>query len=104
MARIAGVLAVALLGAIAVGVFTSSLEARIDALRIAPEVRAAIIAQAPALAEARVPEQLQGFARHAVQFAYDAAFLHGFRVVMLVACALALASALCAAGTIERGK
>ncbi|MCD6679761.1 MAG: MFS transporter [Burkholderiaceae bacterium] len=104
VARIAGVLAVALLGAIAVGVFTSSLEARIDALRIAPEVRAAIIAQAPALAEARVPEQVQGFARHAVQFAYDAAFLHGFRVVMLVACALALASALCAAGTIERGK
>lgn len=104
VARIAGMLAVALLGAVAVGVFASSLEGRLDTLRIAPDVRAAIIAQAPALAEARVPEQLQGFARHAVQFAYDAAFLHGFRVVMLVACALALASALCAAGTIERRK
>jgi len=99
VARIAGMLAVALLGALAVGVFGASLQARLDALRIAPDVRAAIMAQAPALAEARVPEELQGFARHAVQFAYDAAFLHGFRVVMLVACGLALASSLCAAWT-----
>jgi len=104
VARIAGMLAVALLGAIAVVVFASSLEARLDALRIEPEVRAAIVAQAPALAEARVSEQLQGFARHAVQFAYDASFLHGFRVVMLVASGLALASALCAAGTVGRRK
>jgi EmrB/QacA subfamily drug resistance transporter len=104
VARIAGMLAVALLGAIAVGAFGSSLEARLDALRIAPDVRAAIMAQAPALAEARVPSQLEGFARHAVQFTYDAAFLHGFRVVTLVACGLALASALCAAWTIDRRK
>lgn len=57
VARIAGMLAVALSGAIAVGAFGSSL-----------------------------------------------AFLHGFRVVVLVACGLALAGALCAAWTIDRGK
>lgn len=100
VARIAGMLAVALLGAIAVVVFRSTLESRLDALQLDPAMRGAIEAQVPALAEARVPPQLQGFARHAVQFAFDAAFLHAFRIVMLVACVLSLASAWCAARTI----
>lgn len=100
VARIAGMLAVALLGALAVVAFGSALESRLDALRLDPEVRGAIEAQVPALAEARVPPQLQGFARHAVQFAFDAAFLHAFRIVMLVAAVLSLASAWCAARTI----
>ncbi|HEY0878164.1 MAG TPA: MFS transporter [Zeimonas sp.] len=101
VARIAGMLAVALLGAVAIGVFDQILETRLDALRLEPDVRSAIEAQVPALAEARVPQQLQGWARHAVQFALDAAFLQGFRVVMLVTAGLALASALCAAWTIR---
>lgn len=100
VARIAGMLAVALLGALAVVAFGSALESRLDALRLDPDVRGAIEAQVPALAAARVPPQLQGFAHHAVQFAFDAAFLHAFRIVMLIACGLSLASALCAARTI----
>lgn len=100
VARIAGMLAVALLGALAVVAFRSALESRLDALRLDPDVRGAIEAQVPALAEARVPPQLQGFARHSVQFAFDAAFLHAFRIVMLVASVLSLASAWCAARTI----
>lgn len=100
VARIAGTLAVALLGAIAVGAFGSALESRLDALRLEPGVRGAIEAQVPLLAAARAPGQLEGFARHAVEFALDAAFLHAWRITMLVACALALASALCAAWTI----
>lgn len=101
VARIAGVLAVALLGAIAVAAFGLALESRLDVLRLGAGARAAIEAQVPALAEARVPPQLDGFARHAVQFAFDAAFLNAFRIVMLVACGLALASAACAAWTID---
>ncbi len=100
VARIAAMLAVALVGAIAVGAFGSALEARLDALRLAPEMRSAIESQVPALAAARTPPQLQGFARHAVDFALDAAFLHAYRIVMLVACGLSLVSALCAAATI----
>src|SRR5690606_8443951 len=102
VARIAGMLAVALLGAVAVQVFGAALEARLDALSLAPEVRSTLQAQVPALAEARVPAQLQGWARHSVEFALDSAFLFSFRVVMLVAAGLAFASAWVAARTIER--
>ena len=84
VARIAGMLAVALLGAMAVQVFGAALDARLDALPLAPDLRSALLAQAPALAEARPPEQLQGWARHSVEFALDSAFLVAFRVVMLV--------------------
>lgn len=102
VARIAGLLAVALLGAVAVQVFGAALDARLEALPLAPEVRAALQAQVPALAEARPPLQLQGWARHSVEFALDSAFLVAFRVVMLIAAGLALAGAFVAARTIER--
>lgn len=102
VARIAGMLAVALLGAVAVQVFGVALEMRVDALPLSPDVRSALQAQVPALAEARVPPQLQGWARHSLEFALDSAFLVAFRVVMLVSAGLALASALVAARTIPR--
>ncbi len=102
VARIAGMLAVALLGAMAVQVFGAALDARLDALPLAPDLRSALLAQVPALAEARPPEQLQGWARHSVEFALDSAFLVAFRVVMLVSAGLALAGAFVAARTIGR--
>lgn len=102
VSRIAGMLAVALVGAVAIGVFSAALETRLDALPLAPEVRTALLAQAPDLARVRVPPELGGWARQTVEFALDAAFLLGFRVAMLVAAGLAFASALCAAWTIPR--
>ena len=99
-ARIAGLLAVALLGAIAVGVFGGALEDRLAALDLAPEARRAVMAQVPNLAEAEVPGEIAAGQRDAVAQALEAAFLESFRLAMYVAAALALLSALCAALTI----
>lgn len=101
VSRIAGMLAVALLGAIAIDLFGAALEARLDALPLAPEMRSALQAEVPRLAEARAPPELRGWARQSVEFAIDAAFLRSFRFVMLAAAGLALASAVCAAWTIR---
>lgn len=102
VSRVAGLLAVALLGAVAIGVFRAALDARLDAMPIASAVRESILAQAPDLARVRIPPELGGWARQTVDFALDAAFLLGFRVAMLAAAGLAFASALCAAWTIRR--
>jgi hypothetical protein len=101
VARIAGMLAVAVLGAIAVGIFGSALDARMDRIGVAPEVRRAVEAQASRLAEAAVPPSATDDQRAALDAALNDAFLHAFRVVMLTAAGLALASGLCAALTLD---
>ncbi len=57
-ARVAGLLAVALLGSIAVGVFGRALDERLDRLHVRPEVRSALRAEVPKLAEAAVPKNV----------------------------------------------
>lgn len=100
VARIAGMLAVALFGAMAVGVFGTALDARMDRLGVAPELRRAMEAQIPRLAEATVPPGVGGETRQALETAAAEAFLRAFRVVMLTAAGLSLASALIAGLTI----
>src|SRR3546814_994788 len=63
VSRVAGMLAVALLGAVAVGVFGSALDARLAELQVPPELRRALEAEVPKLAEAAVPPQVQGAER-----------------------------------------
>jgi hypothetical protein len=100
VSRIAGMLAVALLGAIAAGVFATALDARLADLQVPDELRHALEAEVPKLAEATVPSGITGETRAMLERALDEAFVHSFRIVMLVSAALALASALCAALTI----
>ena len=98
VARIAGTLAVAVLGTLAVPLFATALAARLDSLRIPPDVRAALMAQAARLVEAQGPSVAEP-TRRLLEQAVTGAFVHTFRLVMLVCAALALASALCAALT-----
>ncbi len=91
VARLAGLLAVAVLGALAVGVFSRSLAGRLDALKVPASVREAALRQAPRLAEAKVP---------GLEAALAQAFVSSYRVVMLVAAGLAVLSAVCAWATI----
>jgi EmrB/QacA subfamily drug resistance transporter len=100
VSRIAGMLAVALLGAIAVGVFGTALDERLVELRAPPELRQALDAEVPKLAEAEVPPQIEGAQRQRVERALDESFVRSFRVAMLVAAGLALLGALCAGLTI----
>lgn len=101
-ARVAGMLAIALLGAIAVGTFASALDERLDRLQPAPEVRSALLAEVPKLAEAAVPNNVDPAERQVLERTLHESFVHGFRVVSLVAAALAALSAAVAWLTIDR--
>lgn len=98
--RIAGMLAVALLGAVAVGLFGSTLDERLADLHAPPNIRRAMEAEVPKLAEATVPARVTGEERRDIEHALDQALVKSFRVIMLIAAGCALASALCASLTI----
>jgi len=100
-ARLAGALAVALLGAIAVSVMRGALDHRLSELGTAPGIGHLLRQQASRLAEARVPGGVSDPERMRLTRALAESFLESFRVSMLVAAVLALLSALCARLMIE---
>jgi EmrB/QacA subfamily drug resistance transporter len=101
VSRIAGMLAVALLGALVVGVFGATLDTRLAELQVPPEIRRALNAEVPKFAEAKVPPQIEGEQRWMLEKVLDESFVRSFRVAMLVGAGLALTSALCAGLTIR---
>jgi hypothetical protein len=104
VARLAGMFAVALLGAVAVGAFRVALERKLAALHVSPSLMLAVKEQASKLAEARVPQSVAGPQQEAVAHALAGAFVDTFRAMMLIASVLALLSALCARLTLEPGR
>ena len=84
----------AVFGVILSGFFHSALERRLDSLSLAPAARAHIEAQLPRLAAAETndPRGRQAIAE---------AFVTGYRAVLWIAMALALASSLTAATMIS---
>ena len=96
VSRIAGLLAVAVFGALLGGVFQNTLTRRMDGLDLAPTVRAQIEAQRSKLAAA---ETRDADGRKAIV----EAFVAGYRAVLWVAAGLALASSASAAMLINSG-
>ena len=100
----AGLLAVAVLGVIMFISFTGSLDARLEVLELPPEARQQLEEEKVKLGAAQAPEGLDAAQRANVDRAIDEAFVSGYRVVMMVAVAMALASALSAALLLEGKK
>ena len=94
VARTAGLMAIAVLGIVALVTFSSNLESNLNALSLPPGVHNVLIAQQNKLVGIAIPGGLSNATHAAVQQAISASFVTSFRVIMLVAAALALVSAL----------
>ena len=97
VARVAGLMAVALLGVFVYGVFSTSLDARLHGMDLSEEVRSEMEAAKTHLGAAEAPEGVNAGTEAHIERAIDESFVAGFRAVMLVSAGLALASALVAA-------
>jgi EmrB/QacA subfamily drug resistance transporter len=103
VSRTAGLVSIAVLGVIITGVFARDFNARLRPLNLPDEARSELASEERRLAAARPPSGLSGDARLAVERAVEESFVAGFRVVIVICAALALASALCAWLLIEGG-
>jgi hypothetical protein len=102
--RIAGLLAVAMLGALAFGLFEPALAERLAGLDLPVESRAAILERSRALTSLELPANLDGATAAAARAAINQSFVEGFRAVMLAAAAAAALSAVFAAVMIGRAE
>jgi EmrB/QacA subfamily drug resistance transporter len=96
VSRTAGLVAIAVLGVVITGVFARNFDSRLRPLNLPEEARAELASRRSSLAAVRAPEQLDEETRLAVGRAVGDSFVAGFRVVILICAALALASALSA--------
>jgi EmrB/QacA subfamily drug resistance transporter len=96
IARTAGLLAVAALGVLLLARFEHALGRELDALGLPAATRAFVEAQGSRLAAADAPMDADAEARAAIRHALDAAFVSGFRWLMLSCAILAVLSAFAA--------
>jgi EmrB/QacA subfamily drug resistance transporter len=104
MARVAGLLAVAVLGLFAYGTFSATLDARFEAMDLPGGVRSHLETAKADLAAAEAPEGVDAGTAAQIERAIDESFVAGFRAVMAVSAGLALASALAAAVLVGDGR
>jgi EmrB/QacA subfamily drug resistance transporter len=102
--RVAGMLAVALLGAVAVGAFRADLNQRLAAAQVPQELRATVLSEASKLAEAKAPAVRDERQREEIARMLHEAFVSSFRVVTLLMSGMALLSGICGWLAIEPRK
>jgi hypothetical protein len=93
VARVAGVLAIAILGIVMVKVFGSELNRRLDHLSLSPSTQQQLREGEIRLAGLQAPAGLEPEVQRTIENFIELAFVSGFRVVMLICSALSLASA-----------
>jgi len=99
VARVAGLLAIAIFGVLLVRRFDAQVRPRLDSLALPADVRGRIYSELPKMAGARIDSvAIDPRQRVAVERTIDDAFVSGFRLVMFGAATLALIAAASGAG------
>ena len=93
VSRTGSLLAIAILGIVAVSAFGASLDRRLESLPLPAEAAEALAAESTKLAEIEVPPGLGTDLSARAQLAIDESFVDAFRVAVLVSAALALGAA-----------
>lgn len=101
VSRSAGLLAVAALGVILLGVFNRGLDRRLAGLDLPPATRRALETDRNRLAALEAPASADAGTRKRVDAAVDESFVAGYRVTMLTAAGLALLASASAAWLIR---
>lgn len=96
VSRTAGLISIAVLGIVMTGAFARDFRDRLQPLNLPAATRAALESQTSRLASITIPFELEGESKQAVEGAVKESFVGGFRLVVLIAAALALASGLAA--------
>jgi len=97
VARVAGLIAIAVFGIVLVRTFDVRVRPALGRLELPPTARAAIDRELPKLAGADISTAMEPAQRVATRQAIDESFVAAFRWVMLVAAGVALAAALAGA-------
>jgi hypothetical protein len=100
IARVAGLIAIAVFGILLTRSFDRTVHAALDGLELTPAGRASINRELPKLAGAEIGAALEPDQRAAARRAIDDSFVSSFGVIMTVAAGVALAAA--AAGALIR--
>jgi len=102
VARVAGLIAIAVFGIVLVRAFDTRVTSALDQLRLSAPVRAAVDRELPKMAGAELDAAVEPALRAAIRRAIDESFVSAFRLVMIQAAVLALAAA--AAGALIRAQ
>jgi EmrB/QacA subfamily drug resistance transporter len=96
VARTAGLLAIAVLGIVMLHVFSGALDQRLAEYKLPSSVSRSLQAQRTKLAAIAVPEDQDPATQQLIRRAIDESFVSGFRSIMAIGAALAIASAVTA--------
>lgn len=96
VSRTAGVLSIAIVGAMGLAAFSGSLQERVQELQLPPAARQEVLAQAKQLGGAAVPAAVPQRARQYVRQALNEAFIEAYTLVMYTCAGLALVAAVVA--------
>jgi EmrB/QacA subfamily drug resistance transporter len=103
VARVAGLLTIAVFGVLLANRFDTSVRPRLERLALPPAIATQVVAELPKMAGAELKNvSTEPAQRAAIRRAIEEAFVEGFRVVMLGSAILALAAAGFGAGIRDR--
>jgi fucose permease len=94
VARVAGVLAIAVLGIVMTWAFSHRLQNSLATMNLPPDVVHSLESNSIKLAGIDIPSSLDPKTAAAVRIAVQRSFIFGFRIVMLICAGLAIGSAL----------